>query len=107
MTLECEWKKTRPGQTSVPLTELKSMLDQVGLNLPNSKVMSLTEELKCSNKTDGNNLSKKEFLQVSYSQSVCLSGELTHILIVVTQICLPLVSHNNNLQLIDLSHILF
>ena len=75
MTLECEWKKTRPGQTSVPLTELKSMLDQVGLNLPDSKVRSLTEELKCSNKTDGNNLSKKEFLQVSYLLSVYLSGD--------------------------------
>ena len=65
MTLECEWKKTRPGQSSVPLTELKSMLDQVGLNLPTSKVMALTEELKCSNRTNGNNLSKQEFLQVS------------------------------------------
>ena len=78
MKLECVWTETQASQTSFPLADLKSMLDQVGLDLPNYKVRALTEELKCSNRATGNNLSKQEFVQVSYSQSVCLSAELTH-----------------------------
>lgn len=64
-TLDSAWEDTLPGQTSVPLTDLKSMLDQVGLRLPKYKVRDLLEELKENNKTDGNNLSKSEFQKVS------------------------------------------
>ena len=51
--------ETQVDQINVPLTELKSMLDQVGLDLPNYKVIDLRRELKCSKRTDGNNLSSK------------------------------------------------
>ena len=63
-TLDSAWQDTLPGQTSVPLTEVKSMLDQVGICLPNYKVRDLLEELKENNKTDGSNLSKSEFQKV-------------------------------------------
>ena len=63
-TLDSAWQDTLPGQSSIPLTEVKSMLDQVGLSLPNYKVRDLLEELKQNNKTDGSNLSKSEFQKV-------------------------------------------
>ena len=66
-TLDCAWQDMLPGQSSIPLTEVKSMLDQVGLSLPNYKVRDLLEELKQNNKTDGCNLSKSEFQKVKYS----------------------------------------
>ena len=64
-TLDSAWQETMPGQTSIPLTEVKNMLDQVGLCLPNYKVRDILEELKKNNKTNGNNLSKSEFQKVS------------------------------------------
>ena len=64
-TLDSAWQETMPGRTSIPLSEVKSMLDQVGLNLPNYKVRDLLEELKQNNKTNGSNLSKSEFQKVS------------------------------------------
>ena len=71
-TLDSAWQQTLPGQNSVPLTQVKSMLDQVGLSLPNYKVRDILEDLKNNNKTDGNNLSKSEFQKVSYySQCIC------------------------------------
>ena len=66
-TLDSAWQETMPGQTSIPLTEVKNMLDQVGLSLPNYKVRDILEELKQNNKTNGNNLSKSEFQKVSYN----------------------------------------
>ena len=61
------WQETLSDKTSFPLTDLKNMLDQVGLELPNYKVRTLVEELKCSNRTDGEMLSKVEFERVSLS----------------------------------------
>ena len=69
-TLDSAWQKTLPGQASVPLSEVKSMLEEVGLSLPNYKVRDLLEELKRSNRTDGNNLSKSEFQKVSQEVSI-------------------------------------
>ena len=68
--LDAAWEETLPGQSSVPLSEVKTMLQQVGLVLPNYKVRDLLEELKRSNRTDGNNLSKSEFQKVSQEVSI-------------------------------------
>ena len=80
MTIDCVWQETLSGQTSFPLTDLKNMLDQVGLDLPNYKVRTLEEELKCSKRTDGKTLSKVEFEKVSLS--VSQSGELSRLIVV-------------------------
>ena len=69
VTIDCVWQETLSGQTSFPLTDLKNMLDQVGLDLPNYKVRTLEEELKCSKRSDGKTLSKVEFEKVSLSVS--------------------------------------
>ena len=63
--VEVAWEETLPGQTSILLTEVKGMLDQVGLNLPNYKVREILDNLKKENKTDGDQLSKVAFESVS------------------------------------------
>jgi len=59
--VDLAWEETLPGQTSILLTEVKGMLDQVGLNLPNYKVREILDNLKKENKTDGDQLSKVAF----------------------------------------------
>jgi len=59
--LDAAWEETLPGQSSVPLSEVKTMLQQVGLVLPNYKVREILENLKRDNKTDGDKLSRSAF----------------------------------------------
>ena len=63
--LDAAWEETLPGQSSVPLSEVKTMLQQVGLVLPNYKVREILENLKRDNKTDGDKLSRSAFEEVS------------------------------------------
>ena len=63
--VDLAWEETLPGQTGILLTEVKGMLDQVGLNLPNYKVREILDNLKKENKTDGDQLSKVAFESVS------------------------------------------
>ena len=63
--VDLAWEETLPGQTGILLTEVKGMLDQVNLNLPNYKVREILDNLKKENKTDGDQLSKVAFESVS------------------------------------------
>ena len=67
--LDTAWEETLPGQTSVPLSEVKSMLEQVGLSLPNYKVRDILDDLKKEKKTDGDQLTKSAFEKVSDDSS--------------------------------------
>ena len=77
--VDLAWEETLPGQNSILLTEVKGMLDQVGLNLPNYKVREILDNLKKENKTDGDQLSKVAFESVS-SFYHCLTGTFSLII---------------------------
>jgi plastin-3 len=57
--IESSWEELFPGEKTLPVSDLKSMLDHVGIALPNYKVRNILEELG----KDGNatRLSKEEF----------------------------------------------
>jgi len=56
--LDSAWEECLPGQSSLPLTDVKEMLDKVGIKLPNHKVRDILQDLKNKGETDGDSLSK-------------------------------------------------
>ncbi|XP_023321369.1 uncharacterized protein LOC111696075 isoform X2 [Eurytemora carolleeae] len=62
--IDSSWEELFPGEKTLPVSDLKSMLDHVGIALPNYKVRNILEELG----KDGNStrLSKEDFEQVKY-----------------------------------------
>jgi len=59
--LDMAWEETLPGQTSLQLSDVKQMLDEVGLKLPNHKVRELVQDIKNRGETQGDQLGKEGF----------------------------------------------
>jgi len=59
--LDTAWEETLGGQSALPLAEVKQMLDEVGIKLPNHKVRDICNDLKSKGETDGDFLSKAAF----------------------------------------------
>lgn len=59
--IDSSWEELFPGQSALPVSDVKGMLDHVGLSLPNYKVRDILENLKKSGHSDGSSLSKEEF----------------------------------------------
>ena len=57
------------GQNSVPLGDLKDMLDAVGIKVPNHKVRDITTQLKTNNQAEGEHLSKAAFEKVRNNET--------------------------------------
>jgi len=56
--LDSAWEECLPGQSSLPLADVKEMLDKIGIKLPNHKVRDILQDLKNKGETDGDLLSK-------------------------------------------------
>eukprot|EP00092_Neocalanus_flemingeri_P000849 GFUD01000906.1.p1 GENE.GFUD01000906.1~~GFUD01000906.1.p1 ORF type:complete len:613 (-),score=215.60 GFUD01000906.1:166-2004(-) len=59
--LDSAWEESLPGQSSLPLADVKDMLDQVGIKLPNHKVRDIVQDLKNKGETEGEFLTKAGF----------------------------------------------
>ena len=51
-------------QNSVPLRDVKALLDAVGIKIPGHQVRDITNDLKTNNQVEGDNLSKVAFEKV-------------------------------------------
>ena len=58
------FSKVLSGQSSIPLDQVKDMLDMVGLNIPNYKMRTILNDLRNSSDTNGDLLSKTGFEKV-------------------------------------------
>ena len=58
------FSKVLSGQDSIPLDQVKDMLDMVGLNIPNYKMRTILNDLRNSSDTNGDLLSKSGFEKV-------------------------------------------
>jgi len=59
--LDAAWDEILSGQDSLPLEEVKNMLDMVGINIPNYKMRDILNDLRKSGDTKGDLLSKTGF----------------------------------------------
>jgi len=60
--IESSWEELLPGEKTLPISDIKAMLDHVGISLPNYKVRNLLEELrKEGNKMEDAGLSRDQF----------------------------------------------
>jgi len=59
--VETAWQESVPGGSSLPLADVKLLLDTVGIRLPNHKVRDIVQDLRSNGKTEGEQLSKSEF----------------------------------------------
>ena len=55
-----------PGQDSVPLDNVKNMLDMVGIKLAMFKVRDVINDLKNNNEVDGESLPRSGFEKVIF-----------------------------------------
>jgi len=60
-SVDSAWEQSLSGQNSLPLADVKDMLDQVGIKLPNHKVRDVVQDLKNKGETEGEFLSKSGF----------------------------------------------
>jgi len=65
--VDTAWEESLSGQNSLPLADVKDMLDQVGIKLPNHKVRDVVQDLKNKGETDGEFLSKSGFEKLCQS----------------------------------------
>ena len=54
-----------PGKGNVSLSDLKEMLDTVGISVPNYKVRDIELQLRTNNEVDQDALTKSSFEKVS------------------------------------------
>jgi len=59
--LDSSWEEILAGQSSLPLADVKQMLEEVGIRLPNHKVRDIVQDLRNKGETDGEFLSKVAF----------------------------------------------
>merc|ERR1719402_1093203 len=60
-SVDSAWEQSLSGQNSLPLADVKDMLDQVGIKLPNHKERDVVQDLKNKGEADGEFLSKSAF----------------------------------------------
>jgi len=65
--VDSAWEESLSGQQSLPLADVKDMLDQVGIKLPNHKVRDVVQDLKNKGETEGEFLSKSGFEKLCQS----------------------------------------
>jgi len=65
--VDSAWEESLSGQKSLPLADVKDMLDQVGIKLPNHKVRDVVQDLKNKGETEGEFLSKSGFEKLCQS----------------------------------------
>jgi len=58
--IDSSWEELFPGEKTLPVSDLKSMLEHVGIDLPNYKVRSILEELS-KDGNDGTRISREQF----------------------------------------------
>jgi len=61
--LDAVWEETLPGQSCLQLSEVKAMLDEVGLILPNHKVREIVQDIKNRGETEPGDLVAKEVFE--------------------------------------------
>jgi len=59
--LDSSWEEVLPGKNSLPLSDVKQMLEEVGIRLPNHKVRDILGELRETGETQGDFLPKPAF----------------------------------------------
>jgi len=59
--VDTAWQEAVQGGDSIPLADVKLLLDTVGIRLPNHKVRDIVQDLTSQGKTQGDQLSKSEF----------------------------------------------
>lgn len=59
--LDSSWEQTLGEENKLPLSDVKTLLDEVGIRLPNHKVREICLDLKGRGETDGDFLTKEAF----------------------------------------------
>jgi len=65
--LDTSWEEVLAGQDRLPLSDVKDMLEEVGLKLPNHKVRDIVQDLRNKGETDGEFLTKPAFEKLCQS----------------------------------------
>jgi plastin-3 len=59
--LDLAWEESLPGQSSLQLSDVKQMLEEVGLRLPNHKVRDIVQDIRTRGEAEGEYLAKAGF----------------------------------------------
>jgi len=65
--IDSSWDEVLAGQTKLPLADVKQMLEEVGVRLPNHKVRDIVEDLRKNGETEGEFLTKPAFEKLCQS----------------------------------------
>jgi len=65
--LDSSWEEVLQGQTMLPLSDVKQMLEEVGIRLPTYKVRDIVQDLRNKGETDDELLSKPAFEKLCQS----------------------------------------
>ena len=60
-----------PGKGNVSLSDLKEMLETVGISVPNYKVRDIELQLRTNNEVDQDALTKSSFEKVTALKNLC------------------------------------